>query len=158
MGLYIIKTTYIMKKTILITTCLVLAVLGAFALTASRTDKTVKLPDKAHQFLKQHFPNIQISNAEKEKGKHGKTTYNVSLANGFEIDFDDKGEWYEVDGDHQALPAGIVPNKIAEYVKRKHAGQQIVHIEHNSKGYEAELTNGEELKFKPDGSFLKHDN
>ena len=151
------KTVCIMKKMALIATGLMLAATGAFALAASQTGASVKLPDKAQQFIRKYFPKARIIHLEAEKDFLEELTYSVDLSNGFELDFDSKGQWLEVDGDHSALPEGIVPEKTVSFVKRKHAGEKIVRIERTRKGYEAELSDDRELRFKPDGTFIGYD-
>ena len=62
-------------------------------------------------------------------------------------------EWPDVDAPYgKVIPSGIVPEVIANYIEVQCPGVGINEISRDSLGYEVELANGTELRFKPDGS------
>lgn len=79
------------------------------------------------------------------------------LTSGAEIDFNSKGEWYEVDTKRAALPASIVPAYISDYVKANFSNEYITKIEKDWYGLEVELTNDLNLKFNKKGDLREID-
>ena len=115
-----------------------------------------KLPVAAQSFIKEYYPETAISYAKKDADLT-KTTYEVTLQDGTEIDFNSKGEWDKVDCKRAAVPAALVPAFIAEYVQTSFPGQIIVKIDKERYGYEIELGNDLELKFDKNGNLLNID-
>lgn len=83
--------------------------------------------------------------------------YEVILTDGFDLEFDYKGRWTEVDCQRQPVPVDIIPKKIYQYVKTYFKDQTIVSIKKEDKGYEIQLLNGSELKFDKNEKFLRFD-
>lgn len=115
-----------------------------------------QLPAAAQAFIKEHFPESTISFAKKDAELSG-TTYEVTLQDGTEIDFNGKGEWDNVDRKFAAIPGALVPAVIAEYVQTRFPGQIIVKIDKERYGYEIELGNDLELKFDKSGRLVSVD-
>jgi len=88
---------------------------------------------------------------EKE-GLHNE--YDVVLNNGVEITFDYKGNLEEIDCKQQAVPDGIVPEVIVNYVSTHFANAFIVKYKIERWGKEVKLNNYVELKFDQQGNFL----
>jgi len=105
-----------------------------------------ELPATAQEMIKEHFAGGTIMAATREKGAIS-SRYEVTLQGGTEIEFDRRGRWTEVDCKSQAVPSGIVPGKISDYVRQQHAGQKITQIERSGGTYEIELSNGTEIEF-----------
>ena len=112
-----------------------------------------QLPEAAKTFLEQYFPGIGISYIKKD-AELLKTTYEVRLDSGAEIDFDSKGEWDKVDCKRQSVPSDLVPAAINTYVEGTFPGQFVVKIDKEIFGYEVELSNDLELKFTKDGRLV----
>ena len=110
-----------------------------------------KLPAAAQSFIKEYFPETAVSYAKKDTELR-KTSYEVTLQDGTEIDFNSKGEWDKVDCKRAEVPASLVPEAIAEYVRASFPGQIIVKIDKERYGYEIELGNDLELKFDKNGN------
>lgn len=136
-----------MKKILFCLTALA-AVFSAGAVYADddRPIQVEQLPAAAQQFIKQHFADATISFAAEDRDWPG-YTYKVVFANGMKAEFEKNGDWKEVECKPMSVPAAIVPQQIASYVKQYHDGQTVVKIERGRKGYEVELQNGIELKF-----------
>lgn len=109
-----------------------------------------KLPEAAQNFIKEYFPQTAVSFVKKDV-EFLKTTYEVTLQDGTEIDFNSKGEWDKVDGKRLAVPGTLVPSAITEYVQTNFPGQIIVKIDNELYGYEIELGCDMELKFDKNG-------
>ena len=131
---------------------------GAYANNTQMTNDTNALPVTAKNFIKKHFPQSGISHVKEEDGIWLWKTYEVILTNGFDLEFDHKGIWKEVDCERQAVPVEIIPKKILQYVQTHYKDQTIVSIKKEDKGYEIQLLNGLELKFNSKEKFLRVDN
>lgn len=129
---------------------LTVALLFVFALTGrADNDRPIavdQLPQKAQQFIKQHFPKSKVALAKEER-EFLDLRYEVVFANSAKIEFLKDGEWKEVDCKYSAVPAAIVPVKIAEYVAKNYEDVQIVKIDRSKREYEVDLSNGLELTF-----------
>ena len=124
--------------------------LFVFALTGrADNDRPIavdQLTQKAQQFIKQHFPKSKVALAKEER-EFLDLRYEVVFANSVKIEFLKDGEWKEVDCKYSAVPAAIVPVKIAEYVAKNYEDVQIVKIDRDKREYEVDLSNGLELTF-----------
>lgn len=130
----------------------------AFSANAQTSNITsAQLPSKALDFLKMHFTAETVSYAEVEKETFD-TEYKVYLSNGIEIEFDGNGNWEDIDGHYQPLPASVLPKAITGYIKQNFNGRKIIKSENKSWGYEVELLDGTELEFNNAGKFLRIDN
>jgi len=129
--------------------------------TASLADDTPVAPDKlpaaVKTFIKAQFPKAKILFAEKDSGLLEKTTYEIQLDDGSKVETYKDGSWEKVENKTQGVPAGLVPKTIADYVKANFADAKIVKLDKESYGYEADLSNGLELKFNPKGALLGTD-
>ena len=131
--------------------CLLMQSLSSFA--DDRVIPTQQLPAAAQTFMQNTFPGQGIAYATIDRD-FGKTTYDVRLNDGTEVDFDAKGTWDKVDCGLSAVPAQLVPTAIADYVKANFAGAMIVKIDKERHGYDIELSNDLELKFNKQGQFI----
>ena len=145
-----------MKKIVAMFVMAIMAMQVAFAGEVVTKDEN-QLPVAARQLIKKHFPQAKISYIKIDKDLFKSTTYEATLTNGTEIDFDSKGEWREVDCKKAAVPAAFVPGYVANYVNTDFAGEKIVKIERERKGYEVKLSNGMDVKFDVHGKLLKLD-
>ena len=115
-----------------------------------------QLPAAAKTFVKQYFKNRTVSLAKKDVD-FGSTTYDVVLNSGTKIEFNNKGEWKEVDCAPAAVPSALIPSAIASYVKANYANCKIVKIERDAAGYDIELSNDVDLQFDKQGNFVRID-
>lgn len=115
------------------------------------------LPANAQSFLKTHFPEVTtMTISEKTIPIIGKS-FEAKLGNGFEIDFNEAGEWHEIDGNSQPIPAVIIPSSINEYLLQNYKDIQVTAIDKENKQIKVELTNNMDLLFDNNGKFLKID-
>lgn len=140
----------------------------AFSFNAATNDDDIKitendLPENAKTFLKTHF-----SAAKFLWGERDDDSYDIRLDNGFEIEFSPDGEWDSIDSNRtKEIPASVlalIPQSIAEYVKKNHQGAFITNIDkkhdwsRKQSGYEIELNNyKDELEFGTNGNFIRYD-
>ena len=103
------------------------------------------------------FPGIEVVYAEKDEDD-GIITYELTLADGTEIEVDADGNWIEIECFRRALPDGIVPQPTVDYVAQNYPNGVIVTIERDDNGYEIELRDGTELEFDNDLNFVGGDN
>lgn len=117
------------------------------------------LPSEAQAFLQQYFPNNTVSSAERHDEE---PRYEVTLDNGYEIDFYGDGRWQEIDSNHSALPSelikSVLPQTIIDYLNSEYADFEVSAIERSSAGYNIELatTPPITLYFDPTGNVLVH--
>lgn len=126
----------------------------AVCVSCAKNDQPINpndLPAAAKQFLNKYFSTYSISYVERDHN-----SYEVTLNNGYGIDFDKSGNWTSVDCKQDEIPSGIVPAQIVNYVSSNYTGCFIVDIEHN-RGYDVELNNGLDLEFDKDGKFVRID-
>ncbi len=127
--------------------------------TASARDKVIsetQLPRKAQSFLKKHFPQQKIASATEEREDVFWKEYKVILTTGNVVEFNSKGEWKEVKS-REALPASVVPQAIAQYVKTNFPQEFITKIKQDKAGYEVELNNGLDVKFNKAMQYIRID-
>ena len=153
-----------MKKTFrLLPILMMVLTLGVFSSCKDDKDNDEpsspkNLPTLAKTFINTYFPDVQIRTIDYEKNSQYED-YEVTLANGYNITFDGKGNWTDVDAPSGiTIPDGIAPQPIANYVADNYPNDGINEIEKNSMGYEVELVSGIELNFNPQGEFTGMNN
>lgn len=138
-----------MKKSIFTLLGIILATASVVAATFVDDDRAIKyeqLPAKARKFIASHFPNEQPSYTFEDRD-FAHTEYKVMLESGAKIEFDGNGEWSDVECRGGAVPAAIVPAKIADYVAKKYPSSNIVEISKDHNDWEVRLSGGLELTF-----------
>lgn len=140
-----------MKKTILIA----LAILFSSAVIwAGNTYIAEELPKKSKKFLKKHFADQEVVTVDIEK-EDDQIKYEVNLANGTSLEFNEKGNVQEIESESK-LPDSVIPRKIRKYVTANYPEQVIVEWEIESPNqHEVELDNGIDLEFDKRGNFLQ---
>lgn len=142
-----------MKKIIMTLLLVLLGAMASYAFLDSYVIDRDKLPADAQQFLKDYFPKARISLIKIDRHLLKKPDYEVRLTNGTTIEFKNSGQWKEVDCKDKAVPDGIVPKRIKQYVTKNYPDVKITKIEKKSGGYEIELGDNIELKFDLLGTF-----
>ena len=145
-----------MKKLAIITAFVALICFGTYNVMANDTEKQqvtegidiiTKDPTPAiTEFVKTYFPKVSVLIVKPEHDE-----YEVRLSDGTELEFTRNFEWKKIDCEHSntytAVPAELVPEQIATYVKTNFADQSITKIEKKRRGWEIELSNELEIKF-----------
>lgn len=113
-----------------------------------------ELPEQAKLFLATHFPGESIASAIKDK-EGNSNTYEVVMANGININFDENGKCISMDGYGKRLPDSSLPTQILVYVQANYQNHFITDWGFESFGQKVELSNEIELGFEIDGDFIK---
>lgn len=113
-----------------------------------------QLPQGAHTFLKEHFPNYTITRASKD-WEHGEKGFEVTLNDGTEVEFWKDGSYREVDGHGKPIPTAYILTSITDFVKLKYPNEKITHIDWGHKDVDVDLTNKIDLEFDKNGKPLK---
>ena len=135
-----------MKKLMIL--ALTVLTLGTFTAKADndRPINVNQLPQKAQQFIKQHFPKEKVAYAKQERD-FMEITYEVVFTNSSKVEFTKDGEWKEVDCKYSTVPVAIIPAQIKNYVSQNYPDTSVVKIERDKREYEVKLTNRLELTF-----------
>ncbi|MFH7018184.1 PepSY-like domain-containing protein [Flavobacterium sp. FlaQc-47] len=116
------------------------------------------LPQTASIFITTYFANTTYQVIKKQdKPDADGSIYDVYLTNGFEIDFDANGNWVDIDGNHQAIPVELIPEKINTYVMTNYPNQSVTSIDNEKTFIEVELSNNIEVVFDLQGNFIRID-
>lgn len=134
-----------MRKLVL-TLSVFFAAIGVACADVDRPIEVDKLPNAAQKFLKQYFPDANVSLAKVDVELVTKE-YEVLLEDGTRVDFNNSGEWIDVDCKFATVPEGIVPRQIVDYVVKNYPNANILRIERDRHSYEVSLSNRLELTF-----------
>ena len=105
-----------------------------------------RLPATALQTIKTHFQGRKVALAKVEAELFSKE-YTVIFTNGEKIEFDGRGRWKEVKCKRSAVPASLVPQPIARYIRANYPDCRILEIERDDDEYEVKLSNYVEVTF-----------
>lgn len=144
-----------MKKVIVSLALIITALLVTACESHDAFIKFDKLPGEAQTFVKKHFPDLKISYIKQDDDG-----YEVKFSNGYEIEFDRKGIWDNVDCNHQLVPQSVIallPKDIPQYVTSNFYDSYICQVDKDRKNWDIELSNGIELTFDAAGQFLRMD-
>lgn len=133
-------------------TAIILSLAACWVMAACSGERPVELnglPEQAQQFLETYFADAPVAYARQSKGQIDKE-YKVVFIDGGKIEFSRRGQWKEIECRSGALPAGIVPQPIADYVASNYDAVSVNKIERLRRGFEVGLSNRLELKFDRD--------
>ena len=135
---------------------LITAVL-TFGATSAQDKKVTfnDLPADAINFVREHFWVDHIASVWKDTD-YNDEEYTVIFRDGLEIEFNGNGDWKELKAHHGKVPNHVVPEKILAHVQATFPFESIKEVSRNlsKKKYEAELTDGQELKFDDKYNFI----
>lgn len=141
-----------MKKIkVLITAIFTLLAVTVFADNEKPIQKH-QLPKVSQEFINKYFKDYEISFCTKDYD-----SYDVKFTNGYEIEFNTKGEWKEVDCRKDAIPAAIIPTQVSKYVKQYYAKNYVTKINRDFNKFEVELNNGLDLEIDKNGKLREID-
>ena len=115
-----------------------------------------ELPAPAQQFITTYFAQSDIAWIQWERDGMSKE-YEVKLNNGTWIEFYSDGALEKIDCKTNAVPAGIVPETVVNYVSTNFPQVVIVKYQIDRRDQEVELNTGLELVFDLNGNFVKID-
>lgn len=137
-------------------------VLGLAITTTACADDVISrnvndLPVAARTVLNKVFANTKVSYIKIDKDLFQSTSYEIQLVNGYEVSFDSKGNWTEVDCKQGEVPAYFIPTNIKKQINDMFPGEKITKIDRDSREYEVELSNDVDLKFDKKGQLKEVD-
>lgn len=122
--------------------------------------EVTSLPQSAIEFVGATFPGAVIVECEREFADN---TFEVQLADGTDIEFDNDGNWIEVDaGRVKRLPEAVVkmllPEKAYAELSRRKMTANVESVKRDRRGYKVELreVDYENFNFSPDGKLKSH--
>lgn len=107
------------------------------------------LPQNAISFIQRVYPNVQIWKVEIDDGK-----YEVKLSNGTEIDFLHNGDWVSIDGEYNGVPLTVLPEYVANTVRRIYPQAIMIEVEKKWDNYKIKLNNMMKLYISYDGQLM----
>ncbi|WP_300752722.1 PepSY-like domain-containing protein [uncultured Brachyspira sp.] len=107
------------------------------------------LPQKARTFIKRVYPQAQIWKVERDGGK-----FEVKLSNGASIDFSANGTWLNIDGEYNGVPMSVLPQAVANTVRRSYPQARMIDVEKEWGNYKIKLNNMMELFVSANGQLM----
>ena len=129
-----------------------LIVLAAFSTSILFADMVVPvsaLPKQAATFIKKIYPNAQIWKVERDGGK-----FDVELSNGANVDFLANGDWVSIDGEYNGVPFSVLPQAVANTVKKTYPQAMMVSVEKEWGNYKIKLNNMMEMFISSNGQLM----
>lgn len=128
----------------------------AVTVSAQKKIEVSDLPPASINFIREYFPNATVDKAKKD-AEHGEKGFEVILSDGTELEFWKDGKYREVDGKKKPIPTGYIDRKIVDYVAKNYPNSKITHIDYGHKDVDVDLTDGIDLEFTKEGTFIKVD-
>ena len=116
--------------------------LGVWMLSSCDDEKKIDfgdLPSEARSFIENYFPSADILSIVQEK-EDGRKEYQVKLSDGTDMEFDEDGEWTNIECYFSPLPTGILPANVITKVEELHPEAYINGVEKELGGYVVEET------------------
>ncbi len=147
------------KKTLFYLNAILLLAVAAIG-TSCDDEKCIEfgdLPQSARHFVETYFGGIEITSAVRDKDD-GRTTYELRLADGTEIDFNENGEWENIDCPFSTLPDGILPQAIAGDIATRYPDARLHGAERAIGGYIIDLNKADgtplEVRYSAAGDYI----
>lgn len=127
--------------------------------TTDRKISMSELPQPARQLLRTYFPGARVLQCV-----HSRTwdEYGVKVSGGYDLEFDRKGRWEEIDSHDNPLDSSLVkllPAPVAEYLEQHYPGAKVGSMEQRKNVYKITLVRPEtHLYFSKTGEFVKERN
>ena len=126
-----------------------LTILSTSSLFADWVVPASALPQKARAFIRRVYPNVQIWKVERDGGK-----FEVKLSNGASIDFTLNGNWLNIDGEYNGVPMSVLPQAVANTVRRTYPQARMIDVEKEWGNYKIKLNNMMELFVSANGQLM----
>ncbi|WP_295163549.1 PepSY-like domain-containing protein [uncultured Brachyspira sp.] len=126
-----------------------LTVISTSSLFADWIVPVSALPQKARTFIKRVYPNAQIWKVERDGRK-----FEVDLSNGASIDFLLNGNWLNIDGEYNGVPLSVLPQAVANTVRRTYPQAIMIDVEKEWGNYKIKLNNMMELYIAASGQII----
>lgn len=120
-----------------------------------------QLPKAAKEFLKKYFSDGKVINCEKEFDDN---TYEVTLSDRMEVEFDSRGEWIEIDASGRSvIPYNLVkkllPGDAHRDIEKRGLQQSVETIKRSANGYKVEFQSADidDIRYNNHGKVLSVD-
>ena len=129
-------------------------VASSFFVNAQQKQKMTKLPVEATTFLDENFKGIAIQEMYKET--QGTTfKYEVKLANGAEVEFNNRGRWQEVESKTTSLPTTMLQPSVGEYINNTYPGSKVTEVKKGIRFNFVKINDQIKLQFDTEGNFYR---
>lgn len=125
-------------------------------LMADRPVEASQLPKAITEFIHKHFPKVEVSYAKQDSDIFERN-YTIVLTNGDKLEFTRKGEWTDLDCEHNQVPISAIPEPIRKYVNERYKNHKVTELKKERRHYDVKLSNDLELVFSLDGRLLRYD-
>lgn len=148
-----------MMKTLRIFGTFVLMCVTTVLFFACKEEKNIsfgKLPARAQSFIEQHFEGIAVESVIRDKDD-GQKDYEVVLEDGTKIDFNEEGEWYDIECVFGNIPETVFPEAMNTHMKENYPEVRISEAERKVGGYVVKIIQDSkplELYYDKDGAFI----
>ena len=126
-----------------------LTIVSTSSLFADLVVPASALPQRARTFIKRVYPQAQIWKVERDDGK-----FEVKLSNGASIDFSGNGTWLNIDGEYNGVPMSVLPQAVANTVRRTYPQARMIDVEKEWGNYKIKLNNMMELFVSANGQLM----
>lgn len=131
-----------------------LFVASSFFANAQQKQKIKKLPPEATTFLEANFKGIEIQEMHKE-AEETTFKYEVKLANGVEIEFNNRGRWKEIESKTVSLPTTMLQPSVGQYISKNYPNAKVTEIKKGIRFNFVEVNDAIKLQFDSEGNFYK---
>ncbi|WP_297208212.1 PepSY-like domain-containing protein [uncultured Brachyspira sp.] len=126
-----------------------LTIISTSSLFADWVVPASSLPQKARAFIQRVYPGAQIWKVERDDGK-----FDVKLSNGASIDFLPNGNWVNIDGEYNGVPLSVLPQAVANTVRRTYPQAMMIDVEKEWGNYKIKLNNMMEMFISANGQLM----
>ena len=126
-----------------------LTIVSTSSLFADWVVPASSLPQKSRAFIQRVYPGVQIWKVERDGGK-----FEVKLSNGASIDFLANGNWINIDGEYNGVPLSVLPQAVANTVRRTYPQAMMIDVEKEWGNYKIKLNNMMELFVSSGGQLM----
>lgn len=127
---------------------------GVFSVSAQKKNiHQDQLPETAMKFIEQNFKKTGLRRAM-EFNENNSIHYKVVMSDESEVEFDQDGNWKEIDGKTRAISDHFIPKNILQYIQKNYPTGKIKKIEKDRDKYEIELLDDTDLDFDLKGNFM----
>lgn len=106
------------------------------------------LPDVIKQFISTHFK-AQIGLVEVDR-----KSYEISLTDGTELEFDIMGNWKEIESKFAPIDFAVLPPNIANIIKNQYPNTTLIEVKRKINYYKIKLSNRMKIRIDPNGTIL----
>ena len=126
-----------------------LTIVSTSSLFADWVVPASSLPQKSRAFIQRVYPGVQIWKVERDGGK-----FEVKLSNGASIDFLANGNWINIDGEYNGVPMSVLPQAVANTVRRTYPQAMMIDVEKEWGNYKIKLNNMMEMFISANGQLV----